>query len=486
MSRTLMIVGTASYVGKTVLATALCRILHEDGIRVAPFKSQNMALNSFVCSDGSEIGRAQVVQAEAAGLEPEADMNPILLKPTLHRKMQVVLHGRVYGSMSADEYYAEKSFFFEQALASYRRLADRFDVILIEGAGSTAEINLRERDIVNLPFAAAVEAPALLVGDIDRGGVFASIVGTFALLREQESKLLRGFIINKLRGDAGLLDNGPRLLEERTGWPCFGIVPYIDSLRIDQEDSVSLEERRVRPSLFRVGVVRLPHISNDTDFNPLESFEGVSVDFLEKPCMPFPDLLVIPGTKNTIQDLEWLIERGFRDYIAQALEGRTFVLGICGGYQMLGRMIADPHGVEEGRTVSALGLLPVETELERTKVTTRSGGQSFIGARIEGYEIHMGRTHRLEDVPAFCQKTDGGSDGVILGSVAGTYFHGLFESADFAPRFLSMIAERRGLEWRPKAFEYSKEAEYGRLAAIVRKHLAMDKVYDLLGVSGKE
>src|SRR6185436_4204627 len=305
----------------SIIVTALCRTLMQRGVRVAPFKAQNMALNSYVCADGSEIGRAQVAQAEAAGIAPECDMNPILLKPTSNKQIQVVLHGRVHGTMTASEYYERKPFFFEKALESFRRLASKFDVIIMEGAGSAAEINLKDRDIVNLPFAKAVGARALLVADIDRGGVFASIVGTFALLDEAEKNCVRGFIINRFRGDPRLFADGPAFLEKQTGQPCLGVLPYIESLRIDQEDSVSLEDHRVVAGSFRVGVIRLPHISNYTDFNPLQAIPGVTLEYLTKPdTARQPDLVIIPGTKNTIADLRWLVNTGFKKVLLETLE----------------------------------------------------------------------------------------------------------------------------------------------------------------------
>jgi adenosylcobyric acid synthase len=475
-----MIVGTASHVGKSVVTTALCRILRQDGFRVAPFKSQNMALNSAVCLDGSEIGRAQVAQAEGAGIAPEADMNPILLKPSGQNSMQVVLHGRVYGTMTANEYYEQKPFFLKEALASFHRLAAKFDVIVLEGAGSAVEVNLKSRDIVNLPFALAVGSKALLVADIDRGGVFASIAGTFALLDDEERAVLRAFVINRFRGDLRLFDGGPQFLEERTGRPCFGVLPYIESLRIDQEDSVSLEERRTTFGAFRIGVIRLPHISNYTDFNPLECLPGVSVEYLQDADAPAFDLLIIPGTKNTIADLQWLLSHGFKEMIAATLERGGWVLGICGGYQMLGQSIRDPHGVEAGGAVEGLDLLPVETELEQSKITVQSEGRSFIGPAVRGYEIHVGRTKHVKPVTAFLTKSDGTADGAVAGRVAGTYFHGVFENADFTRVFLSNIAESRRLEWRPQHIQYSKDVEYDRLAETARRHLDIPGIRDLI------
>ena len=481
MNGSVMVVGTASHAGKSVLVTALCRILSRRGVRVAPFKSQNMALNSYVCRDGSEIGRAQVVQAEAAGIEPEVDMNPILLKPTNNRQVQVVLHGRIYQTMSAGEYYEQKSLFLEKALESFHRLASRFDVIVLEGAGSAVEVNLKERDIVNLPFAKAVGSPAVLVADIDRGGVFASIVGTFALLDDEERDLIRGFIINRFRGDLRLFSGGPEFLEKRTGRPCLGVLPYIESLRIDQEDSVSLEEHESRAGVFRVGVIRLPHISNYTDFNPLECISGVTLEYLSEPDTSGPiDLLIIPGTKNTIADLRWLIDRGFKKLLLDVLERGGWVLGICGGYQMLGQKVSDPNGTEEGGVQAGLDFLPVETELDINKVTVQSRGRTFLGPSVAGYEIHMGITDHLKSINPFLVKEDGQKDGAILGRLAGTYFHGLFENADFTEKFLTVVAESRRIEWRPGPVRYSKEAEYDRLAAVACEHLDIERILGMM------
>jgi len=482
MKGSLMIVGTASHAGKSILVTALCRIFNQRGVRVAPFKSQNMALNSYVCRDGSEIGRAQAAQAEAAGIEPESDMNPILLKPTSNRQVQVVLHGRVYGTMDAHEYYERKSFFFEKCLESFHRLASKFGVIILEGAGSPVEINLKDRDIVNLPFAKAVGSRALLVADIDRGGVFASIVGTFALLDDEEGDLIRGFIINRFRGDLRLFAGGTEFLEKHTGRPCFGVLPYIEGLHIDQEDSVSLEDHRTQRGSFCVGVIRLPHISNYTDFNPLECIPGVALEYLcASQAIPPLDLVIIPGTKNTITDLRWFVDHGFKKLLLDTLERGGWVLGICGGYQMLGCKVADPCGVEEGGTEAGLGFLPVETELEPDKITLQSKGRSFLGPIVAGYEIHMGRTNELKSIDPFLTKEDGQKDGGVSGRVAGTYFHGLFENAEFTAKFLTLVAESRGSNWRPGMIRYSKYDEYNRLAATVCEHLDMERIYEVIG-----
>ncbi len=476
MARSLMIIGTASHVGKSLLVTALCRILRDRGVSVAPFKSQNIALNSFVCGNGAEIGRAQVVQAEAARLRPEPDMNPILLKPSAGGKVQVVLNGSVHGTMTGDEYSEQRSFFFEQALAGYRRLEARFDTIILEGAGSAAEVNLRDRDIVNLEFARAVGSPAVLVADIDRGGVFASIVGTFDLLRPAESERVPGFIVNRFRGDPALFADGVDFLEERTGRRCLGVLPYIDSLGIDQEDGVSLDERSDIPAEFRIGVIQLPHISNYTDFNPLEHFEGVGVEYLKTPTGPSPDLLIIPGTKNTIRDLQWIRDSGFEPFVRDALRSGSVVLGICGGYQMMGVRISDPAGVEGGGSVEGLNLLDVETEMALEKTTLRSRARSFLGPPVEGYEIHMGETRVRGDGSPFCLKDDGNPDGIVSGNVCGTYFHGIFESAEFSREFISMVAEKHRLTWRPGPSSYSKDAAYDRLAVAAREHLDVEEL----------
>ena len=477
-----MIVGTASHAGKSILVTALCRLLTQRGVRVAPFKSQNMALNSFVCRDGSEIGRSQVVQAEAAGIEPEVDMNPILLKPTTGRQIQVILRGRVLATMSGAEYYERKRFFLERSHESFNRLASKYDVILLEGAGSAAEVNLKDRDIVNLPFAQAVGAPALLVADIDRGGVFASIVGTFALMTESERALLRGFVINRFRGDPKLFADGPQFLENHTGRPCLGVLPYIESLRIDQEDSVSLEEHRSQPGSFRVCVIRLPHISNYTDFNALEAIPGLVLEYLRMPVAAAPvDLLIIPGTKNTIAHLRWLQEQGFKPMLLDILDRGGWIVGVCGGYQMLGRTVSDPLDAEEGEMQKGLDLLPVETELDVHKVTVQSKGRSFLGPEIDGYEMHLGRTTCLRPVDCFVTKADGKSDGAVVGRVGGTYFHGLFDNAEFTSAFLTQVAESRRSDWRPGPSGYSKEREYNRLAATVGEHLNTDRIWELVG-----
>jgi adenosylcobyric acid synthase len=416
-AKTLMIQGTASSAGKSLLVAALCCIFHQDGVRVAPFKAQNMALNSFVTRGGHEMGRAQVVQAQAAGLEPCVDMNPILLKPEQDARSQVVVMGKPWATLAAGEYYRRKGELWAVVTAALDRLRERYDLVIMEGAGSAAEINLRESDIVNMAVARYANAPVLLVGDIDRGGVFASLVGTMVLLEEDERRLIKGFVINKFRGDAALLHDGLAMLEERTGVPVLGVVPFIRDLQIAEEDSVALEEPwrrlRIKPSPgceVDIAVVRLPRISNFDDFDALALEEGVQVRFIDGPDrLGRPQAIVLPGTKNTITDLLWLRRVGLARAICELAEKGIPVVGICGGYQMLGRTISAPNRVEsaEGQ-VDGLGLLPVDTVFEAVKATYQARARietdrgffaKIEGQEIEGYEIHMG--HSRGGKPAF-------------------------------------------------------------------------------------
>jgi adenosylcobyric acid synthase len=379
--------------------------------------------------------------------------------------------------MSANEYYEQKAFFLEQSLNSFHRLASRFEVIILEGAGSTMEVNLSDRDIVNLPFAQAVGAPAVLVADIDRG-VFASIVGTLDLMHPSERSLIKSFIINRFRGEAALFESGRVFLKQRTGIPCFGILPRIESLRVDDEDSVSLEARIRQTGEFRIGVIKLAHVSNHTDFDRLDTIPGVSVEYIDQP-KPHFDLVIIPGTKNTISDLNWLTVRGFRALIADVLEEHGWVLGICGGYQMLGESVSDPFAVEMGGT-KGLGLLPTQTEMAREKITVQSSGRSFLGVTVKGYEIHMGRAAHTRAVEPFITRPDGTADGAVAGRVAGTYFHGLFENPEYTRRFLSIIARDRKLLWQPEFRDFDKDYEYDRLAAAASEHLDISRIYEML------
>ncbi len=498
-----MIQGTASSAGKSLLVAALCRIFRQDGVRVAPFKAQNMALNSFVTREGHEMGRAQVVQAQAAGLEPHVDMNPILLKPEQDARSQVVVMGKPWAAIAAGEYYRRKGELWPVVTAALDRLRERYDLVVIEGAGSPAEINLRESDIVNMAVARYARAPVLLVGDIDRGGVFASLVGTMALLEEDERRLIKGFVINKFRGDVSLLRDGLAMLEQRTGVPVLGVVPFIRDLQIAEEDSVALDdvsraEDRGQGIRDRVdiAVIRLPRISNFDDFDALALEAGVQVRFVDDPDrLGCPQAVILPGTKSTIADLLWLRRVGLARALCELAENGTPVVGICGGYQMLGRTISDPEGVEsaEGQ-VEGLGLLPVDTVFEvvkatyqvRARIETDRGFFAEIeGQEIEGYEIHMGHSRGGE--PAFRLLARGdrpvdASDGAVdqKGQVFGTYLHGLFDNPNLRRAWL------RSLGWDAAFSGLSmievREREYDRLARQVRESLDMERVYRIVGL----
>jgi adenosylcobyric acid synthase len=477
-----MVCGTTSDAGTSRVVTGLCRSLARRGVRVAPFKAQNMALNSYVTASGQEIGRAQGVQALAAGVEPEVDMNPILLKPTGERTSQVVVLGKPVGHLDAAAYHAAKPGLRHTVLEALERLQARFDVVVLEGAGSPAEINLLEHDIVNLSVAAAVGAPALVVGDIDRGGVFAALYGTHALLPDHLRRLVRGFVINKFRGDPGLLASGLAALEARTGVPTLGVLPFVEGLDLDAEDSLALPAAGPRPAgvgALDVAVVRFPRISNFTDFDALAVEPGVSVRFVEHPAaLGRPDLAVLPGTKATVADLDWLRRRHF----PEALQDCTTVLGICGGYQMLGRTIDDP--VESGAgTVDGLGWLPVDTRFLPTKVTRQRRGTGW-GRPLTGYQIHHGRISTARPWLALDDGWGAEPDGAASpdGRVLGTTLHGLFESDGFRRAFLAEVARRRGKAYvaSETSFPQEREALFDRLADLLEAHLDMAAVDALI------
>ena len=403
MAKAIMVQGTMSNAGKSYLAAALCRIFHQDGYRVAPFKSQNMALNSFITEEGLEMGRAQVMQAEAAGIKPSVLMNPILLKPTNDTGSQVIVNGEVLGNLSAKEYYRRKREMIPHIMQAYRQLDEQYDIIVLEGAGSPAEINLKQDDIVNMGMAKLAKAPVLLVGDIDRGGVFASLAGTLMLLDEDEKAMVKGLVINKFRGDVSILEPGLRQIEDITGKPVVGVVPYMN---LDLEDEDSLSERftrRDKAAAIDIAVVRLPRISNFTDFNSLECIEGVAVRYIKTVSeLRVPDLVILPGTKNTMEDLLWLRQSGLEAAILKLAAQGTPVFGVCGGYQMLGQELRDPLGIEHGGTLKGLGLLPLVTTFSaqktRTQVSGRTGDLAATALpqlshrAFSGYEIHMGQT----------------------------------------------------------------------------------------------
>jgi adenosylcobyric acid synthase len=498
-AKVVMVQGTASSAGKSILVTALCRILKQDGYRVAPFKSQNMSLNSFVTREGGEIGRAQVVQAEAAGIEPAVDMNPILLKPEADSKSQVIVMGRVMETLQARKYYEHKSDLLKVVSEALDRLRSAYDVVVIEGAGSAAEINLKDREIVNMRIAKLANSPVLLVGDIDRGGIFASLIGTVDLLEPEERKLVKGLVINKFRGDISLFESGIKFIEERSGIPCIGVVPYFRDVAIAQEDSVYLDERRENRTggNLDIAVIRLPHISNYDDFDPLER-EGCEVRYItHSRQLGNPELIVIPGSKSTIADLQFLRDTGLADAIIRLNNSGTPVVGICGGYQMLGRRLDDPYGVEssEGST-QGLQLLDMVTVFNREKITTQVRGMVSINKgilseagekEIEGYEIHMGESvENYEESPFRILQTPDGkagyNDGTINteGTVLGTYIHGIFNKDGFRAGFLDSLRKYHRLPVHEAYNIEEKEKEYDKLAYLVRNSLDIQMIYRII------
>ena len=490
-AKTLMVMGTASDVGKSIVVAGLCRAFARTGLRVVPFKSQNMSNNAAVC-EGGEIGRAQAVQAEASGLEPTVDMNPVLLKPESENGCQVIIRGRARFRMGINDHARYRAEAWPEILTSYRNLAEKFDLVIIEGAGSAAEINLRHRDIVNWAVAEMADAPVLLVADIDKGGVFASLVGTFELLSVSERRRLRGFLINKFRGTRALLDDGIRMLEERTGVPVVGVLPYVGNLRIPDEDSARLDgaplSRTLRP--VAVGVVRFPRISNYTDVAPLEHEPDVAVHFISDPDTASKlDLLILPGSKSTIADLRWLRQSGWEDYIVNHLRGGGWLVGICGGFQMLGLRILDPRKIESDAAESpGLGLLEVETFFEGEKITSLvEGVELSSGLPVSGYEIHAGRVTNLGSQPLHrLISRDGRAIGEVEGAVSsdgriiGTSVHGLFDNGGFRRHFIDAVRKAKGLGPLEAASvqdeRLAREREYDRFADIIETHADLAQI----------
>jgi adenosylcobyric acid synthase len=470
-ARPIFVGGTGSHVGKSWVATALCRYLFRMGHRVAPFKAQNMSNNSMVCSEGGEIGRAQAAQAEACGLEPHPDMNPILLKPTGTFGSQVVLNGRPWRNLKAAEYYTHFDFLLENVVASYSRLAANYDTIVIEGAGSVSELNLKNRDLVNLGLASRLNAPVILVADIDRGGVFASLIGTFHLLDESESPLVRSFLINRFRGDSSLFRDGVEILEQRTKRRCLGVFPFADEIRLDAEDSVSLEQRPQSPcaaaddaysGCSRVAIIRLPHISNFTDFR-LMSF----AKYVTAPSEEQFDIIFLPGTKSTIEDMLWLRSTGMERWLLQQVQGGARVVGVCGGFQMLGEEITDPDAVESPvREIRGVGLIPAKTRLSREKITRTVAARTPSGIHFDAYEIHMGITVAPPTRQPFAQLTDGIHDGIRLPNVMGTYLHGALENKAVLEEILGHSL--------PASCMSTKDVAYDRLADWFAGHVNRD------------
>lgn len=494
MAKAIMIQGTMSNSGKSFLTAGLCRVFKQDGYKVAPFKSQNMALNSYITKDGLEIGRAQAMQAEACGIDPTVDMNPILLKPTSNVGSQVIVNGEVRGNMKAMDYYRNKKQLIPDVTAAYERLNAAYDIIVIEGAGSPAEINLHENDIVNMGMAKMAKAPVLLVGDIDRGGVFAALYGTVKLLEEEEQEMMKGLVINKFRGDVKILEPGLRMIEEKTGIPVVGVVP-MEHLDIDDEDSLSdrLEQTQKGAGLD-VAVIHLPHISNFTDFSAFERMDGVSLRYVQKPGMlGNPDLILLPGTKNTMDDMQWMRESGMEALILRQAEKKTPIIGICGGFQLMGKIMEDPYNVEHGGTMRGMGLLDTRTIFSEAKTRTQIHGvmekgmgiwSDWEGREVTGYEIHMGISENLGGCMELVRLDDGRIDALSNedGSILGSYLHGIFDVDGFAEAMIRRLMEEKGMDFGHWSFDLAahKEQEYDKLADLVRRSFDMKKIYEIL------
>jgi adenosylcobyric acid synthase len=457
----LMVQGTASSAGKSTLVAGLCRLLSRRGVHVAPFKAQNMSNNAAVCRDGGEIGRAQFAQAQAAMVEPSIDMNPILLKPQAG-SCQVIIRGRVQGIQTAADYFGpRRGDLWPVVVEALDSLRSRFDLVIAEGAGSPAEINLRDRDIVNMRVALHTRADVLIVADIDRGGAFAALLGTWQWLAPEERALVRGFILNRFRGDAAMLAPGPDLLEARTGVRLVGVVPYLSDLALPDEDTASLAERPAPAAAVELAVVQLPHLANFDEFSAFAVDPGVGLRYVSRPEeLRAPDLVILPGSKATIPDLLWLHDRGLAGRVRWLAEHGTPVLGICGGYQMLGEFVTDPRRVESEHSLAVgLSLLPIRTELGSAKHLTRTHGRAraglagiwaaLSGLAVEGYEMHMGCT--TGSVHAALLDLDGGPEGAVSASgvVAGTYLHGIFERPEPRHALLGALASTRGFRWNP-------------------------------------
>ncbi|MBI5748148.1 MAG: cobyric acid synthase [Nitrospinae bacterium] len=507
-AKTIMIQGTGSHVGKSIITAALCRIFLQDGYRVAPFKSQNMALNSFVTEDGGEMGRAQVVQAEACRLKPIVDMNPILIKPTADANAQIIVKGKPLGNMSVEEYINFKKDAMTIVKESLSKLMNEYDVVVIEGAGSPAEINLKSHDLVNMKIAEIADAPVLLAGDIDKGGVFAWFVGTMELLSQSERDMVKGFIINKFRGRRELLNSGIDFLEDKTGKKVFGVIPFFTDISIMEEDSVSLTKgqgSRVKgqePDI-NIDVIMLPHISNFTDFDPFELESDVRLRYVRRfNEIDSPDVLIIPGSKNTISDLQYLKSSGIYGKIKKCVADGTKLIGICGGYQMLGKMIIDKECVESGlSSAEGFGFLDMVTSFYPEKATYQVKAIHIdSGIEVSGYEIHMGKSSITPNshVPVF-KIIRRGRDSIELmdglktedGKIWGSYMHGIFENDSFRREFLDSIRIRKGLQPLAAAALnqvqgmpaiYNKEKEYDKLAEVVKNNMNMNEIYRIMGL----
>ncbi len=507
-ARPLMFLGTGSDVGKSILAAAFCRIFRQEGYSVAPFKAQNMALNSFITPEGGEMGRAQVVQAEAAGIAPHVDMNPVLLKPTSQMGSQVIVLGKAIGNLLAREYYEYKKELIPIVRESFERLSSGYDIVVMEGAGSAVELNLKPHDIVNMAMAEMAGARCILVGDIDRGGIFASLIGSYQLLEPRERELIAGFIVNKLRGDPALFSDGAGIIESRTGRPVFGVVPWFDHISLPEEDSVALGRRMQRneggpsPDKVIVGVVKLPFISNYTDFDCFERDPRVQLVYFDSPARVFEmDAVIIPGSKNTIEDLAALEKSGMADAIRSFFKSGGTVAGLCGGYQMMGELVRDPHGMESALPeIPGLGLLDMQTEMFPEKVTSQveavvardCGLFADCAGPLHGYEIHMGRSTSAGDARTLFRITrrDGQPvdfpDGLARpdGRAWGTYIHGIFDNDDFRNSFLEGVAKTSGKALGAccgaPSYRIWKEEQYDLLADFIRRHVDVPRILEAI------
>ncbi len=492
MAKCIMVQGTSSNVGKSLISAGLCRIFANAGYKTAPFKSQNMALNSYITKDGLEIGRAQAVQAECAYQHIDVRFNPILLKPTGNKTSQIIINGEVYGNMTAKEYFTEKHKFIKYVKESYESLNKEYDIIVIEGAGSPAEINLNYKDFVNMGMACIAQAPVLLAGDIDRGGVFASLYGTVELLKEYKN-YFKGFIINKFRGDKSILEPGLVHLEKITGIDVLGVLPY-EKFNIDEEDSLAETLKNTEKGLIDIAVIKLPRISNFTDFAVFEYYEGVEVRYINS-ISDFgePDLLIIPGTKNTIDDMRYIRSSGLITKIMQYAETGKGIIGVCGGYQMLTSKICDPDNMESGGSVQGLGLIKAETVFEKEKIRTVVQGKfnnikgyfSFLnGACFAGYEIHMGKTYSENSNISEIKDAFGRSknDGLAENNILGTYIHGIFDEGDVVKRIIDKLKQEKGIDTatEEKDINELKNKEYEKLADMLMNYLNIPKIYEIL------
>lgn len=493
-SNTLMIQGATSDAGKSVLVTGLARLLHRHGVRVAPFKPQNMALNSAVTANGGEIGRAQAVQAEACGLTPSTDMNPVLLKPNSATGSQVIVHGRAIGNYSAQDYQALKPQLLSEVVAAHTRLQQQFEAVLVEGAGSPAEVNLRANDIANMGFAEAIDCPVIIVADIDRGGVFAHLYGTYAVLSPTEQARIRGFVINRFRGDRSLLTSGLTWLEEKTGVPVLAVIPYLHDLHIEAEDSLQLpgyqQAHQQQPAL-RVAVLQVPRISNHTDFDVLRLHPQIACEFVHDPsAFAGADLVILPGSKNVREDLQWLQAQGWPKVLQRHLRWGGKVMGICGGLQMLGDAIVDPNGVESSPGSSTgLGYLALETVLTGDKIlrtvagVTQASGLAVAGLPVQGYEIHTGRSSgKALEQPLFTLTQPGHpeyAEGAYTEQVCGTYVHGCLDQPDF---LAAVMAWAGGEAMAALDYTQMKQQAFDRLADVLAEEFAADDLTQLLGL----